>query len=578
MSPPQVGGVNEQKTISLHEALGLASPPSWESKVAHDQSRSTESAAARGATSASSSRQHGTHALYRACFSGGGPAPKGRGVLLSAGGGATRGNGGGKGVTDSVGDSHAVASSSRAFAASGGDTGISMPSPGNASSRADSRRVRVLTQDADAVSGSLGGLAGVPSAGERVGVVNTCSPQGGGGEKARNIPSSDGEGGNRNRDNPAASLKAGNLAGGVVKAEPMEKAMSCAGFTWAEPEDFVRAVANVHAELTADRDKRGESDGNNATGCATVDPALAPSPLELSTAEPSPNSRGVASGVATASSTAAPIPSVGNAAGEISAMAPPVAEEASALAAPAASTEAEMRGGGSAERHTGDAGRLDVHAAVVDGVPGIRFPSGGGGGPARKRRKSGEGGRWRARYNADEFESGDALALRNASETEPGMKTAAGVEQGRGGRAQDGGMGEGGGVEEEESDGDVVDVGGGDGGDMFHHENNRRSDEAFPGSGLEVVTAASGGYSSSGAEKEAGGGGSVGGDGGTRRRRRRASKDKKGPPNAWKRRCATGNCHLGASFGQDGHQAVYCSSHKDSGMVNVTHRRCESPG
>lgn len=53
---------------------------------------------------------------------------------------------------------------------------------------------------------------------------------------------------------------------------------------------------------------------------------------------------------------------------------------------------------------------------------------------------------------------------------------------------------------------------------------------------------------------------------------------KRDPPNAWKRRCADGECQLAASFGVLGKQAIYCSAHKDTGMVNVTHRRCDEPG
>ncbi|CAN0532615.1 unnamed protein product, partial [Scytosiphon promiscuus] len=44
------------------------------------------------------------------------------------------------------------------------------------------------------------------------------------------------------------------------------------------------------------------------------------------------------------------------------------------------------------------------------------------------------------------------------------------------------------------------------------------------------------------------------------------------------KRCADGNCQLGASFGMLGKPAMYCSAHRDAGMVNVTHRRCEEPG
>lgn len=50
------------------------------------------------------------------------------------------------------------------------------------------------------------------------------------------------------------------------------------------------------------------------------------------------------------------------------------------------------------------------------------------------------------------------------------------------------------------------------------------------------------------------------------------------PPNAWKKRCAFGDCLLAASFGPAGKQAIYCSAHKDPGMVNLTHRRCEEQG
>ncbi|CAN0247678.1 unnamed protein product, partial [Laminaria digitata] len=43
-------------------------------------------------------------------------------------------------------------------------------------------------------------------------------------------------------------------------------------------------------------------------------------------------------------------------------------------------------------------------------------------------------------------------------------------------------------------------------------------------------------------------------------------------------RCADGNCQLGASFGAEGKVAVYCSAHKEAGMINVTHRRCDETG
>lgn len=73
--------------------------------------------------------------------------------------------------------------------------------------------------------------------------------------------------------------------------------------------------------------------------------------------------------------------------------------------------------------------------------------------------------------------------------------------------------------------------------------------------------------------------GSGGADGpGSEGRAKISMVKKRDPPNAWKKRCADGTCLLGASFGMEGQSAMYCSAHKDAGMVNVTHRRCRERG
>lgn len=536
----------------------------------HDQGGSTGSVT-RG--SGGSSRQHGTHALYRAHATAGTGSRGHR--APSAGVEATRKNGGGA-TGDSVGGSQAVVPPSRVFAASGGGTVMPILSSAVASLRPGTRRRRALMQHADAVGASVGGLAGVPSTRERAGVVNTRPPQGGAHEKAKEKPPSAGQKEDGHRDDAVARLAVGNLAGEVVKTEPIEMATSCAGPTRAEPEGFIRAVSkrttSIRAEVVADLDKRRESDGN-ATGCtaATVDPALAASPLKLSTAAPQQNSTDIASDVPATSSTTARTPSVGNAAGIVDKVTLSASKEAPVLAAPVESAEAGMSGVGNTESHTVDVGSPNKRAAVVDEVPASGLSSRGSGRPMRKRRKSSEAGGWRARYNADEFESGDALASGNTSDTESDTETAIKAEKGSGGRARDGGVGRE--EDKEEWDEDDVDVGGEED-DTFNEED--KSDGGHSGSVL-GIGATSGGNSSSGAEREGGGGSSAGG-GGRRGGRRVASKNKRDPPNAWKRRCAAGRCQLGASFGRDGQQAVYCSAHRDPGMINVTHRRCESIG
>ena len=219
-----------------------------------------------------------------------------------------------------------------------------------------------------------------------------------------------------------------------------------------------------------------------------------------------------------------------------------------------------------------------------DGLVTASPPNGGsgadGGRPVRKRRKSAEAGGWRSRYDKDEFESGEALlsssdsaeagaeddsegdtddeegferrprkrGSRSEGEGVPGAAAAAAVNRGGGGGGG-GGLG-GGGAEDEWSD--VVDVGVDDDGDEDEGEGEE--------DGLEVSAA----------------GGAAGRAG--KRKAEVAVVKKRSPPNAWKRRCADGNCQLGASFGRPGNPAKYCSAHKDAGMVNVTHRLCEEPG
>lgn len=144
----------------------------------------------------------------------------------------------------------------------------------------------------------------------------------------------------------------------------------------------------------------------------------------------------------------------------------------------------------------------------------------------RKRRKSAETGGWRSRYNAEEFELGE---LNSSSMSCSSFSGGSDTESDEGQpRDRDSGSGSGNSVDWDEI---LVDVG--DDGD------------------------------------------GVGDHGGVKRVKLIRKRD---PPNAWKRRCADGTCLLGASFGYEGKHAVYCSAHKDAGMVNVTHRRCEEPG
>ena len=155
--------------------------------------------------------------------------------------------------------------------------------------------------------------------------------------------------------------------------------------------------------------------------------------------------------------------------------------------------------------------------------------------PARKRRKSAEAGGWRSRYNKDEFESGDALLASSDGESDEGWRVTDGDADNRA-------SGNGGDDEEDAESDELVDVGVEEDDDLYVD----------------------------------GGGG-----GGWEARNRKVAAEpvkKRNPPNAWKRRCADGDCQLGASFGLPGTPAKYCSSHKDAGMVNVTHRRCEEPG
>lgn len=181
-------------------------------------------------------------------------------------------------------------------------------------------------------------------------------------------------------------------------------------------------------------------------------------------------------------------------------------------------------------------------AVTPDGATAVDSPRRGR--PVRKRRKSAEAGGWRSRYNADEFELGDAALASNDGSEESESERERGGDSGETEDAEK--------VEAEdweEDDDAVVDVGGNDDGVDIDAD-------------LDVDAA--------GAVEN------VGGRRGGGRRPRIAKK--RNPPNAWKRRCADGNCRLGASFGPEGKTAVYCSAHKDAGMVNVTHRRCEEPG
>lgn len=159
------------------------------------------------------------------------------------------------------------------------------------------------------------------------------------------------------------------------------------------------------------------------------------------------------------------------------------------------------------------------------GVCKIRRDNQNQNGCTRKRRKSAETGGWRSRYNADEFELGEL----NSSSVSCSSFSGGSDTESEEGQTRETGVGKGGDGDSGEWDDILVDVG----------------DDGT-------------------------------GDGGGVRRVKLIRK--RDPPNAWKRRCADGTCLLGASFGYEGKQAVYCSAHKDAGMVNVTHRRCEEPG
>lgn len=154
---------------------------------------------------------------------------------------------------------------------------------------------------------------------------------------------------------------------------------------------------------------------------------------------------------------------------------------------------------------------------------------------ARKRRKSAEAGGWRSRYNKNEFESGDAL-LASSSDGEGEDEDWMGAGKRRASRH-----------------------GGGDDADAENAESDELVDVGVEGDDDDLR---------------------VYGGGGGRARNPKGVVElvkKRSPPNAWKRRCADGDCQLGASFGMPGKSAKYCSAHKDAGMVNVTHRRCEEP-
>lgn len=179
------------------------------------------------------------------------------------------------------------------------------------------------------------------------------------------------------------------------------------------------------------------------------------------------------------------------------------------------------------------------HGTAGAGAGGVAVPPER---PARKRRKSAEAGGWRARYDKDEFESGEALLLASSDgegEEVGWGETDDGASRSRPGGRPETGNGWGGDEEDAESD-ELVDVGGEEDDDDLDVD---------------------------------------GGGGGARNRKAAVETVKKrNPPNAWKRRCADGDCQLGASFGTPGKPAKYCSAHKDAGMVNVTHRRCEELG
>ncbi|CAM9784339.1 unnamed protein product, partial [Hapterophycus canaliculatus] len=172
--------------------------------------------------------------------------------------------------------------------------------------------------------------------------------------------------------------------------------------------------------------------------------------------------------------------------------------------------------------------------------------------PARKRRKSAEAGGWRGRYSKDEFYLGEASSdggddlMQGSDPSSPG--------EGKGTPGAFGSGGGGGEVDEGgDSEGHLVDVGGEDDDDDDFEDDDLddTNDEGSSGRGAARKRKAAEPWS---------------------------AKKKRSPPNAWKKRCADGNCQLGASFGFLGKPAMYCSAHRDAGMVNVTHRRCEEPG
>lgn len=247
--------------------------------------------------------------------------------------------------------------------------------------------------------------------------------------------------------------------------------------------------------------------------------------------------------------------------------------------------------------------RLNSNAGIEPARP-IRIDGLGSAEPiyqGRKRRKSTEAGGWRSRYNAEEFESGEALASSQESEdtggeqevNSPGTTTKRrGVE---GGEWDDAVVDVGGDDDDGGGDGNggmgsmfVAGSGGGGGGDWLGAagEPGGVARETSAEEGLGVGEGAgvakgtgkgTGAWAEDGALAEAEGDGEAEGEAGAQRKRRKKKK-KREPANAWKRRCADGNCQLGASFGAEGKAAVYCSAHKDPGMINVTHRRCDEPG
>ena len=179
--------------------------------------------------------------------------------------------------------------------------------------------------------------------------------------------------------------------------------------------------------------------------------------------------------------------------------------------------------------------------------------------PPRKRRKSAQTGGWRSRYNADEFEQGE---FSSSSTSDSDAESHGDVKQPRDGGV--GGVGSVGteGEEEGDAEGDdtLVDVGG---------------DDILVDVGGDDTVVDVGGDEDSDKDKFGDDGGWGEGGGGGMRRLRLVNR--RIPLNARKRRCADGTCLVGASFGFEGKPAVYCSVHKDAGMVNATYRRCEGP-